>query len=78
MLITANLRCVCLNWPKNAIEATQEEPSNEGGPKIGTEPKHNVEDNSAHQQINISACKRLCHIRDYSVSYVVYLPESAL
>jgi hypothetical protein len=53
MLITANLRCICLNWPKNAIEATQEEPGDEGGPEIGAEPKHNVEDNSAHQQINI-------------------------
>ena len=53
MLIAANLRCICLHRPKNAIESTQEEPGEEGRPEIGAEPKHNVEDNSAHQQINI-------------------------
>ena len=53
MVIAANLRCVCLHRPKNAIESTQEEPGDKGGPEIGAEPKHNVEDNSAYQQINI-------------------------
>ena len=53
MVIAANLRCICLHRPKNAIESTQEEPGDKGGPEIGAEPKHNVEDNSAYQQINI-------------------------
>lgn len=53
MHIAANLRCICLHRPKNAIESTQEEPGDEGRPEIGAEPEHNVEDNSAHWHINI-------------------------